>query len=78
MRATENSREEFVAILNLPKQEATATAKWISEHLSGSYACLLAGKTVRPALQIDVAVVESQGNPPDRLMERVKGFLIGE
>ncbi len=72
------SREEFVAILNVPKQEATTTAKWISEHLSGSYACLLAGKTVRPPLQIDVAVVESKGNTPDRLIERVKGFLTGE
>ena len=72
------SHEEFVAILDVSKKDAMATAKWISEHLSGSYACLLAGKTVRPNLQINVAVVECKGNTPERLMERVRAFLTGE
>ncbi|HEY2012325.1 MAG TPA: GGDEF domain-containing protein [Bryobacteraceae bacterium] len=69
------SREEFAALVCVPGSEAIVTAKWISEHLSGSYSCLLAGKTVRPNLQVSVAVVETAGHPPDRLMERVKGFL---
>jgi len=69
------SSEEFVAILDLPKREALTTAKWVSEHLSGSYSCLLAGKTVRPSLQIDVAVVENAGNTPERLIGRVKAFF---
>jgi GGDEF domain-containing protein len=72
------SREEFVAVLNMPKREATTAARWISEHLTGPYACLLNGKTVRPSLQVHVAVVESEGNTPDRLMERVKAFLTGD
>jgi len=72
------SHEEFAAILNVSQSEANSTAKWVAEHLSGSYACLLAGKTVRPSLQISVATVETQGNTPDRLIERVKAFLTGE
>lgn len=72
------SREEFAAILSVPKPEATLTAKWISENLSGSYSCLLAGKAVRPALQVNVAVMEPTGCTPDRLIERVKGFLTAE
>jgi GGDEF domain-containing protein len=72
------SREEFVAVLNMSKREATSTARWITEHLTGPYACLLNGKTVRPSLQVNVAVVENEGNTPDRLMERVKAFLTGE
>lgn len=72
------SHEEFAVILGVSRSEANSTAKWVAEHLSGSYACLLAGKTVRPSLQISVAVVEVRGNPPDRLIERVKAFLTGE
>jgi GGDEF domain-containing protein len=72
------SHEEFVAILSVSNSEANSTAKWVAEHLSGSYACLLAGKTVRPSLQINVAVLETAGNTPDRLIERVKAFLNGE
>ena len=40
--------EEFVAMLLAKKSEALASAKWITEHLSGAYACLKDGKTVRP------------------------------
>lgn len=67
--------EEFVAMLSIPVSEATAVAKSIVEQLSGSYACLLAGKTVRPSLQLSVAVVDSEGATPDRVLERVRGFL---
>lgn len=72
------SHEEFAVVLPVPRSEANSTAKWVAEHLSGSYACLLAGKSVRPSLQINVAVVETAGNTPDRLIERVKAFLTGD
>ena len=72
------SHEEFAAVLSVSRSEANTTARWVAEHLSGSYACLLAGKTVRPTLQVSVAIVESQGNTTDRLIERVKAFLTGE
>ncbi|MBZ5619536.1 MAG: hypothetical protein LAQ69_12545 [Acidobacteriia bacterium] len=69
--------EEFVALLDISVAEATVIAKSVSAQLSGSYACMLAGKTVRPSLQLSVAVVDSEGSPPDRILERVKGFLSG-
>jgi GGDEF domain-containing protein len=72
------SREEFIAILDMPKHEVTIKSKWISEQLSGSYSCLRAGKTVHPSLHIDVAVIEVTGNTPDRLIQRVTAFLSGE
>jgi len=71
------SQEEFAIILPVSRTEVNTIAKWVAEHLSGSYACLLAGKTVRPSLQINVAILEAQGNTPDRLIERVKAFLTG-
>jgi diguanylate cyclase (GGDEF)-like protein len=67
--------EEFAAMLSIPASEATAVAKSIAEQLSGPYACLLAGKTVRPSLQLSVAVVDSEGSTPDRILQRVKSFL---
>jgi GGDEF domain-containing protein len=69
--------EEFVAMLSVPVSEATSVAKMIGEQLSGPYACLLAGKTVRPKLQLSVAVVDSDGATPDRILQRVNGFLAG-
>jgi diguanylate cyclase (GGDEF)-like protein len=67
--------EEFVAMLSIPVSDATALAKAIAAQLSGSYACLLGGKTVRPSLQLSVAVVDGEGATPDRILERIKGFL---
>ncbi len=72
------SREEFVAMIPIPKAEAISRAKWISEHLSGPYACLQAGKTVRPAIQLTVAIMDSRESTPERLLERVTEFLPGE
>lgn len=69
--------EEFAAMLSIPAAEATAVARSVGEQLSGAYACLLAGKTVRPSLQLSVAVVDSEGASPDRILQRVKGFLSG-
>ena len=43
------------------KSEALASAKWITEHLSGAYACLKGGKTVRPAVQLTVGSSGDRG-----------------
>jgi GGDEF domain-containing protein len=72
------ANEEFVAMMSLPVSETTAVAKLISERLSGPYACLLAGKTVRPSLQISVGVVDSEGAAADRILQRIRGFLTSE
>ncbi len=69
--------EEFIAMLSISVKDATAVAKTIAEQLSGPYACLLAGKTVRPSLQLTVAVVDSEGSNTDRILQRVSGFLSG-
>lgn len=69
------SREEFIAVAAMPKSEAMTLAKWMSEHLSGPYACLQDGKGVRPAIQLTVAVVDSTGSTPARMLERVLEFF---
>lgn len=52
--------EEFIAIGPHQKAEALMAAKWITEHLSGVYACLHVGKTVRPTIKVDVMVVDRE------------------
>jgi GGDEF domain-containing protein len=70
--------EELVALVQMKKAEALASGKWITEHLSGTYACLHGGKTVRPALQLNVGVVDTiPGEAPARVLERVGVFLTG-
>jgi GGDEF domain-containing protein len=71
------SREEFVALVPVTTAEAMTSAKWIGEHISGSYACLLNGKTVRPTIQLTVAVVETAGSAPDQILKRINAFLTG-
>jgi hypothetical protein len=64
--------------VNLKKSEAVASGKWINEHLSGAYACLSGGKTVRPVLQLNVGVVHtSTGEAADHVLERIGVFLTG-
>ena len=64
-------------MLLMNKSEATASGKWITEHLSGSYACLSGGKSVRPALQLAVGVVDTVSNEkPDRILQRIGAFLV--
>jgi GGDEF domain-containing protein len=71
--------EEFVVTLAMKKSEAMASGKWISEHLSGSYACMKDGKTVRPGLQLSVGVVDTVANEqPDRVLARIGAFLVGQ
>jgi GGDEF domain-containing protein len=70
------AEDSFVAIVHAAKADAVKTAKWIAEHLSGSYSCLLDGKTVRPSLQVSVALVETGENAPRQILNRVGDFLL--
>ncbi len=70
--------EEMVAMLSLKKSEAVSTGRWITEHLSGPYACLQSGKTVRPVLQLNVGVIDTTfGEFPEAVLDRVDIFLTG-
>jgi GGDEF domain-containing protein len=68
--------EEFIAQVTLGKAEAMAAAKWLAENLSGRYACLKEGKTVRPVLQVSTALVDREAaESPARMLSRVAEFL---
>ncbi len=65
-------------MLSLKKSEAVSTGRWITEHLSGPYACLQSGKTVRPVLQLNVGVIDTTfGEFPEAVLDRVDIFLTG-
>jgi GGDEF domain-containing protein len=71
------SAEAFVVMVSVPKSDAVARGKWITEHLSGAYACLLAGKPVHPSLQVTVGIVDTvSSETPERILERIGAFLI--
>jgi GGDEF domain-containing protein len=68
--------DEFVAKVGMAKREAFVASKWITENLSGAYSCLKDGKTVRPSLQVSVAVVDREpGEPPQRTCARIAEFF---
>jgi len=69
--------EEFVALVAMSRPEAVTLGTQLSEHLAGSYACLRAGKTVRPSLELRVGAVDSAGEIPERLIKRLAGILAG-
>jgi GGDEF domain-containing protein len=69
------SEEGFLAILQADQNEVTALAKRIAENLAGAYSCLKAGKTVRPAMQLRVGVVDPQSDGADRVLQKVGDFL---
>jgi hypothetical protein len=65
-------------LVNLKKSEAVATGRWITEHLAGTYACLQSGKPVRPALQLNVGVIDTAfGETGEAVLDRVGIFLTG-
>jgi len=71
--------EEFVVMVMMKKSEAMASGKWITEHLSGAYACLKEGKAVRPPLQLSVGIVETAASDlPERILERIGAFLVSQ
>jgi GGDEF domain-containing protein len=72
------SEEEFIAITKLGRLEGIGLATHIADHLSGSYACLQAGKTVRPSLQLRVGVVDSVGDNPEGILARIAEILTGK
>ncbi|MGD0498694.1 MAG: diguanylate cyclase [Bryobacteraceae bacterium] len=68
--------EAFIAKVDLPKREAVAAARRVAEGLSGAYSCLRDGRTVRPSLQVSVAVVDREsGEPPTRTLARAREFF---
>jgi GGDEF domain-containing protein len=69
------SEEGFVALLQTGKLEAARIAKWICEHLSGPYTCLLNGKTLRAALQVSVAVLDGNTETASQMLARMEHFL---
>jgi len=71
------SEEEFIAITRLPRPEAVNLATHVADHLSGSYACLRAGKTVRPMLELRVGLVDSAGDSAERVLHRITEILTG-
>ncbi|MEO8596140.1 MAG: GGDEF domain-containing protein [Candidatus Solibacter sp.] len=71
--------EEFAILLNGSKTDALASAKWITEHLSGPYSCMSEGKSVRPSLQLTVGVIDTAAtDTPERILERAGAFLVGQ
>jgi len=71
--------EEFAAMITANKAEAMASAKWITEHLSGAYSCLIAGRAVRPVLQITVGVIDTAAHDvAERIIQRIGLFLVGQ
>ncbi len=71
--------EEFATMLTAKNSEVLASAKWITENLSGDYVCLKSGKTVHPTLQLTVGVVDTGAHEtPERIIERIGAFLMGQ
>ncbi|MBV9504638.1 MAG: GGDEF domain-containing protein [Acidobacteriia bacterium] len=70
------SDEEFLVILPAAQREAMTAAKWLTEQLTGSYACVHAGKTVRPMIQVSVCIVECNSKEgAGSALERVRQFF---
>ena len=70
------SKEGFVVLHPAPKEEVRIAADWVSQHLSGAYACLQGGKTVRPTIEVNVAVLELIPNEAvERTLQQISQFL---
>lgn len=67
--------EDFISVLHLPKADAMSRGKFVAEHLGGAYVCVQSGKAVRPVLQLRIAVLDSNGDQPDRVLARITEFL---
>ena len=71
--------EEFVVMLSMKKSEAMAIGQVDHRTSRRRYACLSAGKTVRPMLQLTVGSVDTVSNEkPERVLERIGAFLISQ
>jgi len=69
--------EEFLALLHSPRGDALPLARWVTEHLSGVYACLHEEKTVHVQIQASAGLLECCSDPPARILARVAEFLCG-
>jgi GGDEF domain-containing protein len=69
------TEEGFIAIVSSTKADAAKAGKWIAEQLSGGYACLLDGKTVRPTLQVSVGIVDAGAETSGQIAARIREFL---
>ncbi|MBV8903340.1 MAG: hypothetical protein JOZ22_06855 [Acidobacteriia bacterium] len=70
------SKHEFLVMHPAPANEVLIAAKWITQHLSGAYACLQGGKTVRPTVQVAVKVLEFiPGDGAENALEQVGQFF---
>ena len=71
------AEEEFLVVLCTPKEETMASAKRAAAQLSGSYVCLQGGKTVRPSIQVDVAVLDLTPGEAENTLQKIGQFLRG-
>jgi GGDEF domain-containing protein len=72
------SHEEFIAMIGQPRDPKASNGRWATDQLSGAYACLQSGKTVRPSLQVTIGIVDSVSREAaERTLDRVKMFLTG-
>jgi GGDEF domain-containing protein len=72
------SEEEFLVLHPAANSEALSAAKLLTQHLSGPYACVQGGKTVRPAIQVGVAVLEFvPGDQVERTLRKINQFFKG-
>lgn len=72
------SEEEFLVFHQSAKNEALIAAKSLTQQLSGAYACVLGGKTVRPTIQTGVAVLEFvPGDQVERTLQKINQFFKG-
>jgi GGDEF domain-containing protein len=69
------SEDAFLVILEADQLETAALARRIAEGLAGAYACLKAGKTVRPVIQLRVGIVNPGKDDAERVLQRVGEFL---
>jgi hypothetical protein len=63
-----------MAMLEADKLQASALAKRMSESLAGAYACLKAGKTVRPTIHLRMGVVDPRADGGDRVLQWAAEF----
>lgn len=68
------SEEVFMALLEAAKPEASALAKRISETLAGTYSCLKAGKTVRPAIHLRIGAVDPRADGAEGVLQWAEEF----
>lgn len=71
------AEEEFLVIVSTAKEETMASATRAAAQLSGSYVCLQGGKTVRPSIQVDVAVLDLVPGEAETTLMKIGQFLKG-